>query len=132
MTRARRHLPAAFAMLLAVLPMGGAVAQDTPDPEQLVETIAQIETMIVQIDAMIVDQDARLADLYEQRDAAEAGPRQASLDQLIDTLTLQLDKTEALQATLRSQADAFRAALFATEAVAAEADRPTTNGASEE
>ena len=132
MRRARRHVPAAFAMLLAVLPVGGAVAQDTPGPEQLVETIAQIETMIVQIDAMIVDQDARLADLYEQRDAAEAGPRRAALDQLIDTLTLQLDKTEALQATLGAQADAFRVALSATAAVAPEADLPTTHGASEE
>jgi len=125
----RRHIAAA---LLAALPAGGAVAEDTPGPEQIAATVTQIETVIVEVDAMVADQDARLDDLYARREAAEPGPRQAALDQLIDTLTLQLDEAEALRATLEGQADALRQTLATVEPDPVGADLSQTDGDSDE
>ena len=118
MSKVRRVLSAALALLLAAVPPGGAAAQDAgaaSDRAEIAAAVQGIEQLLLDVDKMIVDQETRLDALYERREAAVGDPARQSVEMLIDRLTLQLDQAEDLRATLMQQAVALQAALDSLE-----------------
>ena len=129
MSKVRRVLSAALALLLAAVPPGGAAAQDAgagSDRAEIAAAVQGIEQLLLDVDKMIVDQETRLDALYERREAAVGDPARQSVEMLIDRLTLQLDQAEDLRATLMQQAFALQAALDSVE------NDPTPAGDSDE